>query len=201
LPELPASLIEQARYWGRFQPGGNLSGAHPQPLIVETTPAARSIMYEYDSTVQFEERKIGPPLGALWPRGVEKANKLALLYACSENAETPIVTDAAAFWATELVTHLTRQLAFQAARRVSENRIERNVKRLGRLIEDSGPAGMAKAGITNATEWLTKRERDECLDTLIESGKVVLRQVTTTGRPRSVYTHRRFVEQPATPGE
>jgi hypothetical protein len=194
-PALPQSLIDQARFWNDFSPGGNLSHVNPQPLIVESLPAARRIMYEFDTTAQDEQRRIGEPLGSLWPRATEKANKLSLLFACSENAQSPIVTDAAATWAVELVTHLTRRLVFLASRWVSENRQERGIKRFTRIIEDAGPGGISKSGIINATEWLGKRERDEYLATLVESGKVVLQQIETKGRPRTVYTHRRFATE------
>jgi hypothetical protein len=190
-PTMPQALIEQARYWGSFAPGGNLAAANPQPIVIEATPSARQIMYEFDATAQSEQRRIGEPLGSLWPRAVEKANKLCLLYACSENAKEPIITDAAATWAVELVTHLTKRLAFLASRWVSENRQERGVKRLSRLIEDAGTAGISKSALTLNSRWLVKRDRDEHLGTLIESGEVKLQMVETGGRSKAVYVHRK----------
>lgn len=191
---IPPELVEQIRLWGSFTSGGNLNGAYPEPLVVKLTSAARSIMYEYDSIAQQEQKQIGEPLGSLWPRAAEKANKLALLYACSENPKAPIVTDAAAIWATEVVSHLTKRLVFEAARRVCENGTEHATKRLSRLIEDAGAAGMSQTGITRATLFLKKRERQEYLETLIESGVVFVQQVETkkAGRPKTVFTHKRF---------
>lgn len=195
-PPMPANIVEQAKYWGQLQTGGNLSGANPSPIIVEATAPARRIMYEFDSVAEFEEAKLGDPLGCVWPRAVEKANKLALLYACSENSQSPIVTDAAALWAVEIVTHLTQQLAFQAARRISENRIDGNVKRVGRLVEDAGPKGLTKTAMTNLTGWCTGREREEYLNTLIEGGQIVTQAVehgpgSRGGRPGMIFIHRR----------
>ncbi|HEY2414158.1 MAG TPA: bifunctional DNA primase/polymerase [Pirellulaceae bacterium] len=192
-PTLPKTLTDQARAWSDFSPGGNLSSVNPQPLVVESTPMARRIMYSFDTTAQDEQRRLGPPLGDLWPRAVEKANKLALLYACSENAQAPVVTDAAATWAVEVVTHLTKRLAFLASRWVSENRLERSIKRIERLIETSGPGGIPKEHLTDATQWCNKRERDEFLQTLIEAGRVRLQTVPTRGRPRTMFTHRRWL--------
>jgi hypothetical protein len=191
-PPLPQALIEQVAYWGNFAPGGNLACRTPQPIIVETTAAARRIIGELEAFADAEQQRIGAPLGLLWPRAVEKAGKLALLYACSENPAQPLVGDAAATWAVDIVTHLTQRLAYLAGRWLAENRQERGIKRIARIIEDAGAACIAKTALLKATKWLTRRERDEFLQTLIESGEVVMRQVETLGRPRTMYCHRGF---------
>lgn len=191
-PTLPASLIEQARFWGGFNPGGNLSSANPRPLIVQATPAAGRIFAGFDEAAEADQRQLGEPLGALWPRATEKANKLALLYACSENPHSPIVTDAAATWAVELVSYLTTRLVFLSSRWVSENRIERTLKRIARIIEDAGPGGITKTALIGKTRFITTRERDEILSTLVESCEARHSQVKRAGRPQNVYVHRRW---------
>jgi Protein of unknown function (DUF3987) len=196
-PTLPQSLIDQAKWWNDFQPGGNLSGVHPQPLVVESSPAAARIMVGFDEAAELEQRQLGEPLGALWPRAVEKAGKLALLYACSENPQSPVVTDAAATWAVELVSHLTARLVFLASRWVSENRIERALKRVARIIEDAGPDGITKTALISKTKWVNTRDREEILRTLVESGEVLWQQIERKGRPRNVYRHRRCVNAEA----
>lgn len=197
-PELPSKLVEVAAWWGNFQPGGNMAHANPQPLVIQSTASARRTLYAFGQEAEIEERKTGKPLGDLFPRVIEKANKLALLFACSENAQSPTITDAAALWACDVVMHATRRLVFEAARRVSENRIESSVKRLSRIIEECGPAGVDKSGLTHKTRFLSTRERNEYLDTLIECREIVLQSLDTGHRPRAVYTHRRHVATPST---
>jgi len=193
-PELPATLQQQAEFWKAFSKhGGNLASVNPQPLVIQSTAAARQLMYAFDAKAQEEQVALGEPLGSLWPRAVEKANKLALLYACSENAQAPEISEAGARWAVDLVSHLTRRLVFLASRWVSENRQEKGVKRVGRIIEAQGPAGIPKAALTLATRWLGTRDRNEHLDTLIESGEVKLRTIPTAGRTRTVYVHRKHL--------
>jgi hypothetical protein len=34
---IPPSILEAATWWGDFQPGGNLSSEHPQPIVVPYT--------------------------------------------------------------------------------------------------------------------------------------------------------------------
>jgi hypothetical protein len=189
------SLIDQAKWWGSFVPGtGNTKDITPQPLIVEASTTARRVMYEFEAECRAEQLRLGEPLGLLWPRAVEKANKLALLYACSETAAEPHISDAAALWATELVKHLTAKLTYLASEWVAENRQERGVKRLARLIRQAGTVGISKTGITRATQWLTTRDRDELLNTLIGSGQVALQFVDTARRRKSLYFHRQSVE-------
>lgn len=187
----PPEIVEQAKYWVNLQPGGNLSTINPQPICVESSTAARRIMYELDAISQDEQNRQGELLGSLWPRAAEKANKLALLYACSENALKPSISDAAATWAVDTVIHLTKRLTFQASRWVSENKQERGTKRLSRLIEDAGRTGINKSALTRLTRWLSKRERDDHLHALMEGGEVVIREVETDGRTRVLYLHRK----------
>ena len=189
-PDLPPSLIEQARQWGAYRPGGNLSQTTPQPLVVAWTPDAEQVVLQVAEFANEERERLGEPLGLLWPRTVEKANKLALLWACSENATAPVVDAEAARWAADVVTHLTQRLATLVSRWISENRQEGNVKRVARLIADAGPAGVDRATLTRKTQFLTRRDRDELLATLRESGQIVTREIPTNRRPRVVLVAR-----------
>lgn len=187
--DVPQPIIDQAKEWAAFQPGGNAAPLFPQPITVQILPEAERLTMDLDELAESEAEKIGKPLGGLWPRAVEKANKLALLYACSADAKAPVVTGDAAKWACAVVDYLTRRLVYLAARYLAENRQESHVKRLARILEDAGPSGLDKTHLTRATQWLTRRERDEILMTLAESGQVASRQIETTRRPRTVYVH------------
>jgi hypothetical protein len=187
-----ASIVEQAKWWGRYHPGGNLAPEFPQPLVIKMTEAARRIMDAFDLFAEQERKRLGEPIGSLWPRAGEKARKLALLYACSENADSPTMTDAAVTWAVEVCSHLTARLVYEASRRVAENRQESEVKRLARIVEDAGITGIDKTAMTRKTRWLKKRDRDEHLATLIESGEVIENKRERQGRPLHSYLHRRF---------
>ena len=61
------------------------------------------------------------------------------------------------------------------------------VKRLREIIRAAGSAGLSKSEVTRASQWLKSRDRNEILDTLIESGdiKPVMRE--TRGRRAMVY--------------
>jgi hypothetical protein len=180
-PEIPKSLIEQARWWGDYKPGGNLAGVTAQPYTVEMTSRAQAVIMGLKDLCEIRRKELGNPLGSIWPRAVEKANKLALLWACSANPNAPLVDEDAARWACATVDYLTELLIYRANRNLAENRIEGMVKRVARIIEDAGLSGLTKSQLTHKTKFLTKRERDEALDTLAETGEVSLEQVADEG--------------------
>jgi hypothetical protein len=190
-PPLPASIAEQAQWWVSYQPGGNLSGEYPRPRTVETIDEARQILDQFDDEAEEYRRVLGDPYGSLWTRAGEKANKLALLYACSRDAQQPIIDAPAACWACELSRYLTRRMAFLASQRVADG--EYDAKRLCilRVIREAGGGGIDRATLTRRTQFIKKRERDEILEAQQEAEDIVLQNVTTRGRPRQVFVSRR----------
>ena len=191
-PELPEEIVKLARVWGDYLPGGNLASQIPQPLCVDITPDARQIFVGLNLLAESERKRLGEPLGTLWPRSVEKAHKLALLWACSEDANVPAVDVEAAQWACEVVCYLTKRLAFLASRWLSENKLEADTKRISRIIESAGPAGLSKGELGQKTRWIRRKDREEIIATLLESSEIVAITITTTTKPKHVYVARQF---------
>lgn len=87
---IPEAILRTARWWADFRPGeGNLQNWHPIPVCVEATPKAEAALDEFraladDRYAEAEDRD--DPAGmAVWVRAYEKARRLALVYAASEN--------------------------------------------------------------------------------------------------------------------
>jgi|GEM_PF-1037173 hypothetical protein len=194
-PGIPSQLVRQAKWWGAFKPGGgNLESQNPQPMIVEATPEALQVLDDLRTWSEEEQKRMGEPLGLLWPRAVEKANKLALLYACSVNASLPFIEAVAAQWAVDVVKHLTARLVFLASRWLAENPVESKVKRVYRIIEGAGPGGIRKSTLTKLTQWLYRKDRDEILVTLEESGQIKSLPLPGPGtKPATIYVATRYV--------
>ncbi len=55
-------------------------------------------------------------------------------------------------------------------RHVADTEIEAHLKRLKEIIRNAGAKGITKSEITRASQWLKSRDRNEILETLIESG-------------------------------
>ena len=128
--DVPEAIIEEAKRWGEFNPGGNLSDKFPQPITVPTDPDAEAVIRELEDFADAEHRRLGDPFGPLWSRVGEKARKLALLYACSADRLSPRITREAAEWATAVVTHVTKRMVYIATRWISASAYDAKVKRL-----------------------------------------------------------------------
>ena len=180
--DVPKQIIDVARYWGELRMPGDLN---PRPMVVEYTPEATAIFDALQALARIERRQCPKPYDTLWSRTVEKARKLALIFAASIDHLHPVITGPAAAWAARLSEYLTRRMIHLANRWVSENQQESHVKRLQRLIESHGQ--IEKSDLTRATQWLSRRDRDEIIATLIESGSIVVEQVEGTTKSRTVY--------------
>jgi Bifunctional DNA primase/polymerase, N-terminal/Primase C terminal 1 (PriCT-1) len=126
IQELPARVLETARWWADFRPGrGNLSSWHPSPRIVPHTDEAKGIIIETRLEAEAEyagAEESGDAVGTTaWGRVSEHARKLALIYAVSEDHDRPEIGKAAAEWASRFVIHLTRRKLFMARAYVADN--------------------------------------------------------------------------------
>lgn len=124
--DLPARIVDTARWWAAFPPGqGNLRAWHPVPLIVEHTDDAKKALIEtrLESEAEYKkaEGKSDPVGTTVWGRVSEQTRKLALVYAASENHQSPRITLPAVEWARRLMMHQTRRMLFMAQAHVAEN--------------------------------------------------------------------------------
>ena len=73
-----------------------------------------------------------------WSRTCENAKKLALIYACSENHEDPVIGLPAVEWATAFAMHQTRRQLYLAATYVAENPFHAECLKLLRKLREAG---------------------------------------------------------------
>jgi hypothetical protein len=188
----PESLLDVARFWGSFNPGGNLSSVpqmDPSPIIIPTRPEAEAVFERLEEMAEAERRRLGDPLGPVWVRAVEQARKLALLRAVSGARDQAIIAAADAVWATELIDYLTRRMIYLASRHVSAagSAYDAKFKRIWRIIDSAGQAGITGTGIANRC-GLPAKERAEILSDLVGRGLAIVREnCFTGGRPAMRY--------------
>jgi hypothetical protein len=188
---LPTSIIDTARWWANYSPGGNLGWENPTPRVIDITVGAQGILDTFDSETEEHRVVLGDPYGALWTRAMEKAGKLALLFACSRAAENSIIDEPAAEWACALSCYLTRRMAFLAHRQVADGEYDAKRQRVFQVIQEAGSNGIDQSQLTRRTQWIRKRERDEILDALLEAEDIGQSSVATGGRLRRVFISRR----------
>jgi len=150
--KLPLPIIERAKWWGNFQPGGNLSQEHPEPHQVPYSDEAVAI---FDTLAEQVDKEAERGNAALWARVEEKSCRLALVYACSrdDDPETWIIDGPVAQWASDLGVYLTRRLIWVAERWVADNEFDAKQKKILRILQKN--AGRAtKTRLTRATRVL-----------------------------------------------
>jgi hypothetical protein len=183
LEPVPDSIIETARWWGQFNPGGNLHSEHPTPQIIEHTSDAEA---EFDIFSEIWEQKgdSDDAFQPLWARCEEKACRLALVYTASRDQHDMLVDREAACWACEVVDHLTAATVSQSRNWIADSEFERKQKRVSRIIERVGR--IERQQFTRKTQWLCGRERNEIVVNLLEAGLVAMEQGDPSGgRPKT----------------
>nr|MBA2413636.1 bifunctional DNA primase/polymerase [Burkholderiaceae bacterium] len=187
----PGALVERVRWWHQQACGaGNLASNHPSPRVVTRTAEAEAIMADLDGLVRGEMAAMaGDRLESLWTRTELQADQLSLIYACSRDNVAPTIDAEAARWAVDLAVYQTRRLLWECRRFVAENQTESDSKRVLRLIEDAGEAGITQYALTRATQWIRgrQRERTEILLGLKEGGLIRAERRGTATKPADVW--------------
>ena len=183
---IPAAIKEAAAWWGSFKPPGNLQAEHPEPLVVEATPEAGAMFDALAATVDAELGKPDQAGRSLWARAEEKACRLALVYACSANAEAPVIDADAARWACDLSEYLTRRMLYIAHEWVADGVFDARQKRVLRIVRKAD-GKISRSELCRRTQWLTQRERQEVIDNLLETGQIEQMTEETKTKPRVVY--------------
>ena len=196
IADLPQSILDVARWWVEFQPGqqGNLLQWHPTPKRIEATPQAKRRLSEFrrfsDDQYRQHEAVRNQAGMAIWARALEKARKLALIYACSENHQEPCITDPGADWACELIAHQTLRMLFMAGLHVSDGDFDAKCKRVLELLTEWDQrypgAWLPFRDISRKLRW-SKRDHDDVRTALQEQELIQCDFIKTRGRPRFCY--------------
>lgn len=190
--EPPEGVVAIARHWSQLRTAsGNLGAEHPQPRTITLTADARAVLTELrrnaDEQYRLAEPKTDNVAMAIWARANEKARRLALVYACSENHVEPVIGRAAADWASRLVSHQTRRMLYMAAEHASENEFDAKRKKVLREIRNAPGGRISRTALCRRLRAIPSRERDEVILSLVEAGEVRASTAETAGAPRQEY--------------
>ncbi len=176
-PELVAALQAIAAGNPDHDHGGNLAtgmqaGAAIIPYTVPLTVEAEAVMatVRRDATELLRSNR-GTYATAMFGRYAENTAKLAMLTAVSRNPAAPITEARDIAWAARLVEHCIGTLLREADRRVADNETEARHKKMLEVIR----AGrrLSRTELVRKTQFLSRREREEILASLTESGLVI----------------------------
>jgi hypothetical protein len=189
-------LVDALQAVSRGVPGfasGNLADtgaptAKPEPYPVPMAPDAEQLFDELDRDITDRQRRsLDCGHGAVLARVWENTAKVALIKAVSADPARPVIRLEDATWARDVVAFCVETLLTQAERHIAENDIERSSKRVQEIIRAAGPRGITKKRLYDKTRFLTKRDREDILTTLIESEEIGVTVHQTGGKPTTTY--------------
>ena len=187
---VPDELIEVARGWQEIDTGSNLSQINPELQTVPETSEAHDLLLfvqvKCDEQRDLAKQDEDEGAMALWARACEKTRRLALVYACSENHQSPQITVPAVEWAWAFVHHQTQRMLFMISQHVADGEFDALcLKAIRRVRQEPGGA--------IAHSKLLKHLRIEAdrfgklIDTLHQRGDLLPDRRTTGGRPGTWY--------------
>ncbi len=192
---VPASILEKARYWAALRPGqGNLDNEHPTPIEVPFGPGVTEFFADLrsqEAAAYSAAQKANDPVAmAIWARAGEKVRRLALVYACSENHQAPVITRVAVEWAWTIVHHQTKQMLYQAGCHVVENDFDARCKRMLSILQDwrskHGDRWMEAWRVSRRMK-LSSRDLEDVRKSLQEQRRIEYSEAPTAGRPARTY--------------
>jgi hypothetical protein len=188
---LSPRVVETGTWWADFRPGsGNLEKFHPVPAIVEHTAKAKELLIQNRKDAEAEYSNAeddGDAVGTtVWGRVSEHTRKLALLYAISENHQSPRIDVAAVEWAAKFVMHQTKRMLFMASEHVAENPFHADCLKLLKKLRET-PARQLPHSTLLRRMGMPARSFNDLIETLYERGDVLKQSVGTAGRSGTVY--------------
>jgi hypothetical protein len=191
--ELPLRILAAAKWWADFQPGtGNLEKWHPEPRIVEHTEDAKRVLIETREQAEAEyasAEAAGDPVGTtVWGRVSEQTRKLALIYAVSENHESPRISLAAMEWATKFVMHQTRRMLFMAQSHVADNPFHADCLKFVEKLRNAPDRTLPHSVLLKRMK-LDAQTFQKIVDTLCQQGDIKVAKVpqSAQGHPSLLY--------------
>ena len=160
-----------------------------QSMMVHWEPAA----FEEFKSVRGWQLKQARADDVLWVRYSELTVKIAMIEAIARDPISPTVTFDIFKMANDLVRWSFNYAADLIHREVSENEIEASHKRVLNFIRRQGEAGASSTQLAKSLQGMKARDRNEILQTLLESGDIIEDVITKDGpgRNRKVYKLRK----------
>ncbi len=193
-PELVAALRAIAAGARGHDHGGDLadamqSTASTRPCTVPLTPEAAAAMaaVQEDATGLLRAHR-GTYATALFGRHAENTAKLAMLAmlaAVSRDPARPVTEARDVAWAGRLVGHCIGTVLREADRLVADNQTEAKHKRVLEIVRAAGR--ITRNDLVRKTQFLSRREREEILDALVEGQLVARVQLPTATKPVTVF--------------
>jgi len=168
----PQSILDAVQLWKDFQPGGNMASENPRPRLIEESKQAGEVFQELIRRA--DQHEDHPLNSTIWSRAIEKAKRLAMVYACSADPMLPYIDVDAAAWACGLVAWSTDAFCEKMASEViDDNHFAVLRKKVLDIIKKHNHRGeYCQRTILLRAARVPAKALNEVLDTLQQSGEV-----------------------------
>lgn len=192
---VPERLIEETRYWLKFVPpgSGDIAAVSPrlvtEPLTIPVTSAGQKALAACqalaDEHYAATERTADAGAAAVWSRVYEQTEKLATLYAVSENHLSPQIDEPMVDWAGGVVTWSAKRSLALAAEYCADSPFQEGCKCFFRTVVALGGRASRRDIMRKLKEPV--KTVSEYAAALAEQGRIVIRAAPTAGGTRVEY--------------
>ncbi len=187
---VPQEILEIAQWWVSHRAeSNNLQRFNSDPRIVPFGSGAVDALAELrmmaDAQYKLADDRDDEVARTAWSRTWENATKLALIYACSESHESPVISLQAVEWATRFAMHQTRRQLFMASIHVAESPFHAELLRVCRFLKGAG-GRMSRSDLLRRMHC-SAAELAQFMNTLIQQRTVAAVSVPSATKSAQVY--------------
>lgn len=182
------SILDRVSALGEFYPGGNLGGkmgpdVDPGAITVRMDSAVYDAWEALDDDM--DEYMDDSASRSVYSRVAENAAKLALAHAISVDHVSPRIGPESFEWGREIALWAANVMMREVARHVADNEQEAAYKKVANVIRDAGEEGISRRQLLRSVKTLKKRELEELVSTMCESGEVEIENKKNKRGPSS----------------
>jgi len=203
--ESPTSLTPKEKddlnFLAGYQPNKNtdkIAGIKQDITKLQATEKAHELLQKYFDeldllrTTTDSDNKLLPIISRLY----QQLLKISLIHAVSRQLFTPtIIVDVEdILFANQTVRYYYQVIQEVIGESIFDNQYENNRNKIFNIIKTADSQGIARNKLTRKVRYLKKREREEILEDLLESGEIELVAVKKEDTNRTVYVYRSVEE-------
>jgi len=181
LPHLDVPSIQRLQWWYKFEAPEStavtIRGIKQKVLTLEATPQAHEkldeIFEEFDNRRRVSDND--NPLLPIIARMYQQLTKITIIHACSRaEMEVPTIDVVDVEFAYQTVLHYFANMETIVEKYVFGSNYEKNIVAVLNKIRACGEEGLTKTELYKKTRSISKRERDNIVQELIDTEQITL---------------------------
>jgi len=186
-PPVPQSLIDSIKWM--MEHCSNMGGEFSVNDDASTEPAQQVVPLTTQAQELFallDQRRVDMARQGrvMWVRSAAMSVKIAMLEAIARDPVSPVIDAELLASARSLVDWFTLFAETYLASRIADSDVQRDLNKVRNIIGDGREAGVTLTELTRRAQSMRKRDRDDHIKTLMESGQVAVVDVPNDGAGR-----------------